>query len=156
MKKLKSRRKKICSRSDVITRIIHKQGDAGKRPFIMEREEFEKLVMKALEDLPRAFKDCLENVDVVIEDMPSYEQAKAVNASHRRMVLGLYQGVPLSRRSHYYGMVMPDKISIFKKNIEKVCSSKKEIVRLVTHTVQHELAHHFGISDQRLKDLGIY
>jgi len=67
-----------------------------------------------------------------------------------------YQGVPLARRSHYYGMVMPDKVSIFKKNIERVCRTDEDIIRLITHTVQHELAHHFGISDQRLKDLGIY
>jgi len=122
----------------------------------MDRKSFEKLVIKALEDLPQVFRDSLENVDVVIEDRPTAHQASSVDASHRRMVLGLYQGVPLSRRSHYYGMVMPDKISIFQKNIETVCKTDEDIVRLVTHTVQHELAHHFGISDERLKDLGIY
>jgi predicted Zn-dependent protease with MMP-like domain len=122
----------------------------------MNAKDFEKLVIIALENLPGKFKDSLENVDVVIEDEPTPEQAGAVDAAHRRMVLGLYQGVPLSRRSHYYGLVMPDKISIFRRNIERVCNTEEEIVRLVTHTVQHELAHHFGISDQRLKDLGIY
>lgn len=122
----------------------------------MEREVFEKLVVKALENLPKMFKDSLENVDVVIEDRPSRELANAVDASHRRMVLGLYQGVPLDRRTHQYGNVMPDKISIYQENIERICRTEEEIVRLVTHTVQHELAHHFGISDKRLKDLGIY
>jgi predicted Zn-dependent protease with MMP-like domain len=122
----------------------------------MKREDFEKLVVKALDGLPKVFKDSLENVDVVIEDEPTPGQARLIDAAHRRMVLGLYQGVPLARRSHYYGMVMPDKISVFQKNIERVCRTDEEIVRLVTHTVQHELAHHFGISDQRLKDLGIY
>ena len=122
----------------------------------MNRKHFEQLVIKALDDLPQVFKDSLENVDVVIEDRPTSEEASKVDAAHRRMVLGLYQGVPLSRRSHYYGMVMPDKISIFQENIELVCKTDEEIVRLVTHTVQHELAHHFGISDDRLKDLGIY
>lgn len=122
----------------------------------MKYEDFEKLVMRALENLPQTFKDSLENVDVVIEDEPTPQEAGAVDAAHRRMVLGLYQGVPLARRSHYYGMVMPDKVSIFKNNIERVCKTDEDIVRLVTHTVQHELAHHFGISDERLKDLGIY
>jgi len=122
----------------------------------MEREDFEKLVIKALDDLPKVFKDSLENVDVVVEDRPSRELANAVNVSHRRMVLGLYQGVPLDRRTHQYGNVMPDKISIYQANIERICRTDEEIVRLVTHTVQHELAHHFGISDKRLKDLGIY
>jgi predicted Zn-dependent protease with MMP-like domain len=122
----------------------------------MERKDFEKLVVRALEDLPPVFKDSLENVDVVIEAEPGPQHEGHLDSAHRRMVLGLYQGVPLSRRSHYYGMVMPDKISIFQKNIERVCSTDEEIVHLVTHTVQHELAHHFGISDKRLKDLGIY
>jgi predicted Zn-dependent protease with MMP-like domain len=122
----------------------------------MDLREFERLVMKALEDLPEPFKGALENVDVVVEEEPTPEQAGAVDAAHRRMVLGLYQGVPLFRRSHYYGMVMPDKISILKKNIEKICKTDEDVIRLVTHTVQHEIAHHFGISDKRLKDLGIY
>jgi len=122
----------------------------------MEREQFEKLVVKALEALPQVFKDSLENVDVVVENEPTPEEAKSVDVTHRRMVLGLYQGVPLARRSHNYGMVMPDKITIFQKNIERICGTDERIVRLVTHTVQHELAHHFGISDKRLRDLGIY
>jgi predicted Zn-dependent protease with MMP-like domain len=122
----------------------------------MDRGRFEKLVQQALKDLPQVFKDSLENVDVVIEDQPSPDQVKAVKARHRCLVLGLYQGVPLDRRSHDYGMVMPDKVSIFKKNIEKICRTDEDIVRIVTHTVQHELAHHFGISDERLRDLGIY
>ncbi len=70
--------------------------------------------MRALEDLPQVFKDSLENVDVVIRDEPTAEEAGMVDAAHRRMVMGLYQGVPLARRSHYYGMVMPDKITLFK------------------------------------------
>ncbi len=122
----------------------------------MERKYFEKLVVKALEELPQVFKDSLDNVDVVVEDAPLQAHADAVDSTHRRLVLGLYQGVPLSRRSHYYGMVMPDKVSIFQKNIEKICKSDDDIIRIVTHTVQHELAHHFGISDQRLRDLGVY
>jgi predicted Zn-dependent protease with MMP-like domain len=122
----------------------------------MDPKHFEKLVMSALEKLPEVFKRSLENVDVVIENEPTPGQARAVDAAHRRMVLGLYQGVPLARRNHLYGMVMPDKISIFQKNIERICSRDEDVVRIVTHTVQHELAHHFGISDKRLKDLGIY
>jgi predicted Zn-dependent protease with MMP-like domain len=122
----------------------------------MDARSFEKLVMKSLEDLPRVFKDRLENVDVIIEDKCPPSPGKEVDVRHRHLVLGLYHGVPLSRRSRYYGMVMPDKISIFKKNIERVCSSDEQIVRCVTRTVQHELAHHFGISDQRLKQLGLY
>ena len=74
----------------------------------MDDKRFEKVVIKALEDLPEVFKRSLDNVDVVIEDEPTPEQAGKVDAAHRRMVLGLYQGVPLARRSLYYGMVRPD------------------------------------------------
>lgn len=122
----------------------------------MNKKDFEKLVAEALEDLPEVFKRSLENVDVVIEDEPKPEQVMMVDATHRRMVLGLYRGVPLSRRTHLYGMVMPDKITIFKKNIERVCTMDKEIKSLIAHTVQHELAHHFGISDKRLRKSGTY
>lgn len=122
----------------------------------MKREVFEKLVIKALEELPREFKDSLENVEVVVEDEPRPEHAEKIVEERNKLVLGLYQGVPLSKRTHYYGMVMPDKISIFQKNIEKVCSTDEEVVKLVSHTVEHELAHHMGISDDRLRELGIY
>jgi len=122
----------------------------------MTREKFEKLVIEALHHLPKVFKEALENVDVVVEEEHSPCKENGVIERHRRLVLGLYQGVPLTKRHQYYGMVMPDKISIFKDNIERVCKADKEIICLVAHTVQHELAHHFGISDDRLRDLGVY
>ncbi len=122
----------------------------------MSREDFEKLVMEALEGLPQEFKDRLDNVDVVIEDEPGKEQAVLLKDSGKCMVLGLYQGVPLVKRHHQYGMTMPDKISIFRKNIERACRNEDEIKRMVTHTVRHEIAHHLGISDERLRELGIY
>jgi len=122
----------------------------------MERKEFEQLVIRALEELPELFKEKLENVDVVIEDKPTREQARAMDPGQGGLILGLYQGVPLVKRCHYYGMVMPDKISIFQKNIEKACRAEEDIVAMVSHTVQHELAHHLGISDERLREEGIY
>lgn len=123
---------------------------------MMRKEDFEKLVVRALENLPTVFKDSLENVDVVVEDEPSQVHAEVLDFSHKRLVLGLYQGVPLLKRNQYYGMVMPDKVSIFQKNIEKICRTDEDIINTVTHTVQHELAHHLGISDDRLRELGIY
>lgn len=121
----------------------------------MSREDFEKVVTEALKSLPKVFKDKLENVDVVIEDMPTAEEAASVGC-RRTQLFGLYQGVPLSERTHQYGMVLPDKISIFSANLERAYKTKKEIKRAIRHTVQHELAHHFGIDDERLEDLGIY
>jgi len=71
-------------------------------------------------------------------------------------LFGLYEGVPLTERSSHYGMVLPDKITIFRQPIEAYCRSEEEIRQMVRRTVLHELAHHFGIPDQRLRELGVY
>lgn len=106
------------------------------------------MVQEALKDLPTFFKEKMENVDVVIEDWPNPTYSKG------RLLLGLYQGVPKTIRGSGYTMVLPDKITIFKGPIELVSRGNKETVKnLVIDTVQHEIAHHFGISDLRLREL---
>jgi predicted Zn-dependent protease with MMP-like domain len=122
----------------------------------MKRTEFEKLVREALEDLPEFFRMKMENVGVVIENSPTRKQLKELSDERGEIIIGLYEGVPLSERTHLYGMVLPDKITLFKKNIEKTCRSKAEIKKTVIQTVKHEIAHHFGISDKRLEELGAY
>ena len=123
----------------------------------MENKEFENLVTKALKELPKVFKDKLENVDIVIEDEPNMDTVKALGLGSRGHLLGLYQGVPLKTRTHYYGMVLPDKITLYKSNIERSYKATKEdIYKEIKHVLRHEIAHHFGISDQYLKKQGIY
>ncbi len=122
----------------------------------MEEKEFEALVAEALDSLPEIFRQYMENVEVVIEDEPTREQAKETGAKSGTMLLGLYQGVPFPKRNHYYGGVMPDKITIFKNNIERACRTKEDIRKEIIHTIQHELAHYFGISDQKMKEEGTY
>lgn len=122
----------------------------------MEKEDFEKIVTEAIESIPEEFQKKLDNVDIIVEEEPTAEQENSLRTSKSTTVLGLYEGVPLSKRTHLYGMVMPDKICIFRKNIEKLCRTPEEIKRMVVHTIRHELAHHFGISDKRLRDLGVY
>ena len=124
----------------------------------MERNEFERLVTKALNGLPGAFKDKLENVDIIIEDKPNMDTVKALGLGSQGHLLGFYQGVPLKARTHYYGMVLPDKITLYKANIERSCraTGEEDIYKEIKHILQHEIAHHFGISDQRLKDIGTY
>lgn len=125
----------------------------------MTREEFEAIVMDALKELPEQFKDKLQNVEVVIEEEPNMDVVKNLGLGGKGRLLGLYQGVPLKNRTHYYGMVMPDKITIYKQNIEQACKLKGAKVNIrerVKHVVQHEIAHDFGISDKQLKDMGIY
>ncbi len=123
----------------------------------MTRKEFEAIVNGAIDGLPQEFKDKLQNVDFVVEDEPDIAAAKKLKLGSRGRLLGLYQGVPLKERTHYYGMVMPDKITLYQQNIERQCELDGLDVRdEVRHVIQHEIAHHFGISDNRLTDLDIY
>lgn len=123
----------------------------------MDQKEFEKLVRTALKELPREFGDKLENVEVVIEDEADVDAARRLGLGAKGRILGLYQGVPLKDRTHYYGMVMPDKITLFKDSIERSCKEDgKDIGEEVRHVLLHEIAHHFGISDKRLRDIGTY
>ncbi|MFH1453021.1 MAG: metallopeptidase family protein [Armatimonadota bacterium] len=122
----------------------------------MDRKEFEETVIEALDELPDFFKKKIENLSVVVEDEPTPEQLDQVHVSGRDVLLGLYQGIPLAERTHFYGSVMPDKITIFKKSIERVYRTRDEVKKAVIHTVQHELAHHFGITDEELKKWGKY
>ena len=122
----------------------------------MDHKEFEQLVMKAIERLPQFFKDKLENVDIIIEDEPDFFAVRKMGLGAKGRLLGLYQGVPLKNRTHYYGMVLPDKITLFRSNIERSCNSAEDIRDRISHVIKHEIAHHFGISDRRLRDLDIY
>ena len=123
----------------------------------MERKEFEEMVLKVMEELPRQFRDKLENVDIVIEDAPDMRTVRALGLGSRGRLLGLYQGVPLKDRTHYYGMVMPDKITLYMENIERSCGgSAEDVYKEVKYVIEHEIAHHFGITDKRLRDIGAY
>ena len=120
----------------------------------MERSRFEGLVRRAVQQIPEEFSVLLDNVDVVVEDLPSLEQLAGHVLDEGDVLLGLYEGVPLTERSDY-GMVLPDKITLFKASIEDICGSDEEIVSEVRETVVHELAHHFGLDDDRLEELGV-
>jgi len=117
----------------------------------MEREKFETLVVRAIDNLPLEFRNKLENVDVVVEDWPTLGQLKKVKLSHPSQLLGLYEGVPQTKRGRRYGMVAPDKISIFQKPIEALCRSDAEIEMKLAEVVRHEIAHHFGIDEKTLR-----
>ena len=121
---------------------------------MMERERFEELVTRAVDNLPQEFLDCMDNVEVVVEDYPSGTQMRKGNVTTGSILLGLYEGVPRTRRSSYYGMVLPDKITIFQKPIEARCRADEEVAAEIGRVVRHEIAHHFGIGDERLKELG--
>jgi predicted Zn-dependent protease with MMP-like domain len=119
----------------------------------MDREEFEGLVGRAIESLPLEFQSKLENVDVVVEEWPTGAQLRQAKTRHPWQLLGLYQGVPQTRRGRGYGLVLPDKISIFQRPIEAQCSSGYEVEEKVGEVVRHEIAHHFGLDDATLRKI---
>jgi len=114
----------------------------------MDNKKFEEIIEKAILQLPVEFKDGLENIEITIEDLPNFKQPK------RTILLGLYQGVPLDERSHYYAGILPDKITLYRKNIEAVCSTEDEMIEQIRTTLLHEIGHYFGISDKKLRELG--
>ena len=108
---------------------------------------------RAVGSLPDEILARMENIDVVVEEWPTSGQLAELGLKRSETLLGLYQGVPLTRRSRHYGMVVPDKITIFQKPIEARCRYDNDIVAEIRRVVQHEIAHHFGISDARLRQL---
>ncbi|MFQ5996626.1 MAG: metallopeptidase family protein [Dehalococcoidales bacterium] len=119
----------------------------------MDREKFEWLVAKVVENLPNEFRTKLENIDLVVENQPTPSQLAEAGLKRAETLLGLYEGVPLTKRSRHYGMVVPDKITIFQKPIEARCKNDAEVKAEIMRVVQHEIAHHFGIGDTRLRQL---
>ncbi len=119
----------------------------------MESETFEKLVVEALDGLPDTFLQLMDNVQVVVEPWPSPRQLASVGLRHPASLLGLYEGIPQTRRGVHYGLVLPDKITIFKEPIVRICTGDEEIRQQVIDTVVHELGHHFGIDEARMHEL---
>jgi len=121
----------------------------------LDRERFERLVAKAVDSLPDEFHTRLENIDVVVADQPTPDQLAELGRKRGETLLGLYEGVPLTKRGRHYGLVVPDKVTIFQKPIEAHCRNDAEIIAEIQRVVLHEIAHHFGISDARLRQLGM-
>lgn len=124
----------------------------------MDYETFAGLVADALDSLPEEFLKHMENVEVLIEDWPSLEDLEEVGLERRgrASLLGLYHGVPLTQRGIFYS-ALPDTITMYQKPIERAAGEDpKRIREQVRHTVIHEIAHHYGISDDRLDELDAY
>jgi predicted Zn-dependent protease with MMP-like domain len=120
----------------------------------MDRMKLEELVTAAVSELPDEFIARPENVDVVVQDWPTTDQLRRARLRHGYMLLGLYEGVPRTVRGQNYGLVPPDKITIFKRPIEEKCKQGNiEIATEISRVVRHEIAHHFGISDARLEQI---
>ncbi len=114
----------------------------------MDAEAFDALVAQAVEGLPQWVHEALDNVELFTEDFPPPEQPA---------LLGIYQGIPLTKRGNHYSGALPDRITLYRSTLWRAAGGDPErLGPLVAHTVEHELAHHFGISDDRLREIGRY
>ena len=112
----------------------------------MSREEFEEAVADALDTVPPELARMMSNVVVLVEDEAPADDAE---------LLGLYEGIPLTERDSWWAAgSLPDRITIFRNSTLNICNSREDVVHEVRVTVVHEIAHHFGIDDDRLHDLG--
>ena len=122
----------------------------------MTRERFEAIAEEEFAGLPEPFRQRMENVRIVIEDVESPAQRRQAGLGRSSMLLGLYEGVPLPRRGIDYGVVpvMPDTITLFQKNIESIARSESDVRRQIRETLIHEIAHHFGMDEDEIREAG--
>ena len=111
----------------------------------MSEAEFSGLVAEALDEIPPELSELIDNCVVTVEDFPP---------PHLSDLLGLYEGIPLTERGDTYALALPDKITIYRHPILEICETVDDVIDEVHITVVHEVAHHFGIDDDRLHDLG--
>ncbi|MGO4757336.1 metallopeptidase family protein [Streptomyces sp. 2MCAF27] len=111
----------------------------------MTREAFEELVSEALDQIPPELTRVMDNVAVFVEEEPDPSAPE---------LLGIYEGTPLTERGEWYAGVLPDRITIYRGPTLRYCETSEDVVHEVTVTVVHEVAHHFGIEDERLHELG--
>jgi predicted Zn-dependent protease with MMP-like domain len=119
----------------------------------MTRERFEEVAQKAFDSLPDQFRNSIENVHIVVEDYPPDDLRKGGRDS-KYSLLGLYQGIPLTKRGTWYGAspTAPDKISLYQKNIEASCVDEEEILRQIVEVLFHEIGHYFGMNETQIRD----
>lgn len=120
----------------------------------LNRKKFEEIVADALDGLPPDIAEAMTNVAVIVEQWPSPETLREMGLRSRYELLGLYEGVPLGNRDTGYGAVLPDRITIFQGPIQSLGNSEEQLKEEVRRVVVHEIAHHFGIDDERLHELG--
>jgi len=119
----------------------------------MDRKSFEEILLSALKELPVKFRHRMENIEIVIEDKPSEELLKERGLNPSTLLLGLYQGVPVTKRGVYYTNVLPDKITIFKENVEKIAGDffEQNLKETLKRVIVHEIGHYYGLDEKDMK-----
>ena len=122
----------------------------------MDREGFEKVVEEVFDSLPPRFHATIDNVHIVVEDQPEARSNARRGIRSGGMLLGLYEGIPLTRRGVDYGMypVVPDRITLFKHNIEAVAHNDEELRAKIREVLIHEIGHYYGMSETEIRRAG--
>jgi len=120
----------------------------------LTESEFEALVEQALADLPAEIRAHMDNVAITISDWPSRGELERAKVQHPSQLFGLYEGVPLTQRGAHYHMVTPDRIILYRGPLQAACRTLPALRRQIRRTVVHEIAHHFGISEAHIRELG--
>lgn len=118
----------------------------------MTRERFEEITQQVFDSLPNIFGEKIDNVHIVVEDYPPAHVIDQMHTS-KKTLLGLYQGIPFTHRGTWYGTnpTIPDKISLYQKNIESVCNNDKEVADSIREVLLHELGHYFGMNETEIR-----
>jgi predicted Zn-dependent protease with MMP-like domain len=118
----------------------------------MKREHFVKVVEESLDSLPQEFRSLIRNVAILVEDFPP-NQSPPQPGQQRRLLLGIFHGVPATKKSIFDLPTGPAHIVLYQKNIEAVCSSEAEVRQQIRQTLMHELGHYFGMTEEQLRDV---
>ncbi len=122
----------------------------------MERAVFQAVVRKAVSAMPRSVRMALENVDICVAARPSPNQRHKAKVRKGEVLLGLYEGVPQSKRDTSYGLTLPDKITLFQREIENVSATLQAAESIIQDTVWHEFAHHVGFDEDQVREMEKY
>jgi predicted Zn-dependent protease with MMP-like domain len=122
----------------------------------VDRAAFEELVIEAVDGLPDGFRDRIANVEFIVEDVARPDDRARLGLPPGAELLGVYRGVPLPRRHAGYNMALPDRIAVFQVPIQHLALDADDLRERVRHVVRHEIAHYFGISDDRLREIDAY
>jgi len=118
----------------------------------MKREDFVKVAEETLDSLPEEFRIRIQNVAILVEDLPANQRPPKLGQS-KRLLLGIFQGVPATKKSVFDLSVGPAHIVLYQKNIEAICASEAEVRHQIRQTLIHELGHYFGMTEEQLKDV---
>lgn len=116
-------------------------------------ERFDQLISRAMDELPQKYIIGLNNVAITYADEPSDEQKQKMKLDSHHLLLGLYEGIPLTQRGNGYSFVLPDKITLFKNSILAVVDSEEELAEQIKRTLWHEIAHYYGLNHNRIDEL---